>query len=161
MVVSNLLVWKALTGAVYPQIPKLSPGPRDALIQTIQQRAQHNVDMGKPPENAGGLEVLFGKDAAAVGMSMAEVADTFDAAYQAAKRGQSPLDDLFRANIGWLVAGILLVLLVLRDVMKDYLTRFFKWLAEAVYRQMAGYKLFWSIALRRYRKAQPGGSRRL
>lgn len=153
LVVANLLLWTALTGAVQAQTPTPPPAPRDALIQAIQQRGQHDVDMGKLPENVGGLEVLFGQIAAAVGMSMAEVANTYDAAYQAAKNARSRLEDLLRPNNGWLLAGILLVLLVLRDVTKDYLIRFFRWLAEAVYRQLAGYKLLWGIALRRYRKA--------
>ena len=57
--------------------------------------------MDKPPENATGLQVLFGQEAAAVGMSMAEVADTYGAAYQAAKSARSPLEDWLRPGIGW------------------------------------------------------------
>ena len=44
------------------------------------------------------------------------------------------------------MAVILGVLLVLRDVIKDYVTRFLKWLAEVLYRQLSGHKLFWEIA---------------
>ena len=50
--------------------------------------------MGKTPESVGGLQVLFGQDATAVGMSMSEVVDTYETTYQAAKGAQSPLDEL-------------------------------------------------------------------
>lgn len=56
-------------------------------------------------------------------------------------------------DTGWIVAGVLFVLYILRDVLKDSLTRFFKWLAERLYNHLAGYKPFWLIALHRYRRA--------
>ena len=48
---------------------------------------------------------------------------------------------------------MLFVLLIFRDILKKQITRFFTWLAGGAYNQLAGYKPFWWIALRRYRRS--------
>ncbi|RMD61978.1 NACHT domain-containing protein, partial [Candidatus Parcubacteria bacterium] len=58
-----------------------------------------------------------------------------------------------RPNAGWIVAAVLFVLLILRDVLKEGLTRFFQSLGEWGYRRVAGYRPFWALALRRYRQS--------
>jgi hypothetical protein len=138
-------------GSAQPPLGTLTP--RDALIQAIQERAQRDVAMGKTVASAGDLDLLFGEEAAAAGMSTREMVDTYETAYQAAQSPKSPLEDFVSPNIGWLVAVLLFVLLILRDVIQDWLAGLFKGLGEAIYRRAAGYRLFWMIALRRYRKA--------
>ncbi len=145
-----LPVWPVLAQTGTP------PPPRDALIQAIQARAQSDVAMGKSPESVAGLQILFGESAKAIGMPMTEVVSTYEAAYQAARQARSPWQDsidLLHPSPGWVVAGILLFILVFRDVIKDYLSRFVKWLFEAAYQRLAGYRPFWLFALRRYRAA--------
>lgn len=157
LIIANLFTWLVLTCSVQAQTvtPTPSPlSPRDLLIQAIQQRAQRDVEMGKPLESTGGLQVLFGEEAKAVSMPMREVVETYETAYQAAKSAQSPLDnlrDLLRPDIAvWIVAAILAVVVMVRNLITDYLNRFLKWLGEAVYLLVA---VFWGVALRRYRKA--------
>ncbi len=166
LAIAGLLAWQAAAWPLQAQAPTPraqppvgdaqppfgTPAPRDALILAIQQRAQRDVDLGKSSASAGDLNLLFGQDAAAAGMSTRDVVDTYETAYQAAQGPKSPLED-FIPNFGWLVAVLLFVLLILRDVIQGYLTGLFKRLGEAIYRQVAGHKLFWMIALQRYRKA--------
>ena len=51
LAIASLFIWLAWAWPVQAQTP--TPSPRDALIQAIQQRAQGDVDMGKPLESVG------------------------------------------------------------------------------------------------------------
>lgn len=132
------------------------PTLRDTLIQAIQMRAQHDAEQGLQPRTPTDLDVLFGKDADIITMSMNEVAEIYDAQYQITLGARSPLDklkDLLPLNVGWVVGTIAAVLLILQGVIKEYLTNFFRRMAEAFYQKLAGFKPFWVVSLRRYRKA--------
>ncbi len=56
-------------------------------------------------------------------------------------------------NVGWIAAIILFLLLILRDAIKDGLSKGVRWLLEGIYRRLAGYRPFWGLALKRYRRA--------
>lgn len=145
-----LLSFMAFAWPVLAQTPTPPPTPRDALMQAIQARAQRDVELGKQAESVSGLQVLFGTEAQAVGMTMNEVVTTYETAYQAAKKANAqPWDNLppIIIGLGGLIAGALLV------VFKDYLAKFFKRMTEAAYQKLAGYRLFWTFSLRHYRKA--------
>ncbi|MBN8657217.1 MAG: NACHT domain-containing protein [Anaerolineae bacterium] len=132
------------------------PFTRETLIHAIQIRAQHDVEQGLQHKSPTDLAVLFEKDATDVGMPMSEVVEVYETAYQTSLGNRSPMDevkDLFQPNMGWVVAGILAILLILRDVIKDYLTRFFKWIFESIYQLVAGLYPFWMFTLQRYRQA--------
>lgn len=128
-----------------------TPTPHEALVQAIQDRAQRDVASGRPQATISDLNVLFGEQAVAVGLPMSDVLNIYEGAYIAvtpAKPWWGPL----RPLITW--AGIAaLVLLVFQNFFKEYLTRFVKWAGSLAYNQLAGYKPFWWIALRRYRRA--------
>jgi hypothetical protein len=159
-VLTLILILMALALSVFPAVaqsptamitPTPTPTPREALIQSIEERAQRDIELGKPPESITGLDVLFGEEAAAVGMSTPEVLEIYEQAYTAATPAEpwwAPLQPL----ITW--AGLAaLVLLVIQNFLKEWLTKFLKWVSEVAYNQLAGYKPFWWIALRRYRRA--------
>jgi hypothetical protein len=148
------LLLLGLTQPALAQSPTPPPTltPREALIQEIQARAQRDVELDKPPKDIAGLEILFGEDAAAVGLSMTEVLNIYEEAYTHAKPPEPWWADL-RPEAGWIAAAILFVLFILRDVLKENLTKFFNWLGERIYRWLSQYRPFWGIALRRYRKA--------
>lgn len=150
LVITSLFAWLALARPVQAQAPTPLP-PRDALKQAIEERAQRDVELGKLPESIAGLDVLFGDEAAAVGMSMSEVLDVYEQAYAAAtppKRWWEPL----QPYITW-GALVTLAVVAVHSLLKDYIIKFLKWLAEAIYKQLAGFKPFWWIGLRRYRQA--------
>ncbi|MBN2006410.1 MAG: NACHT domain-containing protein [Anaerolineae bacterium] len=147
----SILCCLILLTAAWPVLAQ-TPTPREALLEAIQARAQKDVELGKPPEGIAGLEILFGDEAATVGLSMAEVLDVYEAAYTAATPVE-PWWTKLRPEAGWVVAILLFVLFILRDVLKDNLTKFVNWLWQRIYLQLAGFRPFWGIALRRYRRA--------
>ncbi len=74
LAIKSLAVWLVLAcsvqaGAITPAPDPSALSPRNALIRAVQQRARHDVKMGKPPEGVNGLQVLFGKEAGAVSLS--------------------------------------------------------------------------------------------
>lgn len=132
------------------------PPARDLLIRAIQTRAQQDVKRGLQHETPTDLEILFGDDADAVGMSMNEVVEIYTNAYEAALNARSLQDqlrDLLLPNTGWVVALLLFLWAIFANVIKEYFTRFFKWITEAIYRIFAGLRPFWMFSLRRYRKS--------
>lgn len=128
------------------------PTLRDSLIQAIEARAQRDAALGRAPASVSDLKDIFGEDASAVKMTLAEALEVYEEAYSAVRQEKPWWYDL-QPKAGWIAAAILFVLFLLRDVLKDYVTRFLKWLAEIAYNQLAGYRFFWWIALRRYRQA--------
>jgi len=129
-----------------------TPTPREALIQAIEARAQRDVELERRPASISDMEALFGGEANVVGMTLTNVLEVYEEAYSAATP-EKPWWADFQPKAGWIAAVILSFLLILHDVLKAYLTRFFKWLAETAYNQMAGYKPFWRVALGKYREA--------
>ncbi|MFN8432786.1 MAG: NACHT domain-containing protein [Anaerolineales bacterium] len=130
-----------------------TPPTRDSLILAIQQRAQKDVELGAAPQSPTDLAVLFSEQASSVGMSINEVKDIYDEAYKNAIPVKSPWDDLLKPQGGWIFLIIGALLVILANIAKDYLTAFGKKLAEAAYQQLARFRLFWGIALRRYRRS--------
>ena len=147
-----VLFWLALSPIANAQTPT-PPPTRESLIQEIQERAQKDVELGAAPQSPSDLAVLFSEQAASVGMSMNEVKDIYDEAYKAATPEKSPWDDLLKPQGGWIFVIVGVVLTILAGIAKDYLTVFFKKLAEAAYQRLARFRPFWMIALRRYRKS--------
>ncbi len=89
-----------------------------------------------------------------VGLSSEQITYIYENAYTYfKKRQQSALWEQFRPQMGWFVAIILFVLLVLRDVIKKWLSSFFEMIGNWFYNRLAGSRLLRGIALRRYRKA--------
>ena len=140
------LAWPALA-----QTPTPPSTPREALIEAIQARAQRDVELGKPAEGVAALEVLFGAEAANVGLSMVEVLEVYEEAYTAATPVKPWWEDL-RPQAGWIAAIILFVLVIFRDALKDSLSKAVKWLLERIYLRLAGFRPFWGMALERYRR---------
>lgn len=152
-----LLLWFSVGATPRPTItPTITPTPtsntRDALILRIQKSAQKDVEQDAARQSTSELQALFGNEAANVGLSLNEVKDIYNAAYQNARPVKSPWDELLTPhNGGWLVAGVLFVLFILRNIIKEYLEKLFKKIAEATYQRLARFRPFWWIALRRYR----------
>ena len=103
------------------------PTPKDVLIQDIQARAERDVDLGKPAEGIAELQILFGEEAAQVGLSMAKVLGIYEEAYAEATPDDPWWAEL-RPNAGWIAAAILFVLFILRDVLEENLTKLINWL---------------------------------
>jgi hypothetical protein len=147
-----LLSWLVFSPVASAQTPA-PPPTRESLTKEIQLRAQKDVEMGAAPQSPSDLAVLFSNQAAAVGMTMSEVKNIYDEAYQAATPAKSPWDDLSKPQGGWIFLIIGGLLVILANIAKDYLTAFGKKLAEHAYQRLARFRPFWMIALRRYRQS--------
>jgi hypothetical protein len=140
-----IFTWPTLAQAPTP------PTSRDALIQAIQARAQRDVELGKPAKDLEELKSYFEVEAANIGLTMVEVEEIYEAAYQAATPIK-PWWDPLRSLLTW--TGLFaLVYMVVDKLLRDYLARFFNWIGERVYLQLAGFRPFWGLALKKYRRA--------
>jgi hypothetical protein len=140
----------ALPALTYAQTS--TPTSREALIQAIEARAQRDVELERRPASISDLEALFGEEANVVGMMLTNVLEVYEEAYSAATP-EKPWWADFQPNAGWIPIAVLAVLAILWNIVKEYITRFFKRLAETAYNHLAGYKLFWWVALPKYREA--------
>lgn len=140
----------ALAGLSQAQSPPPAAAKAE-LAKAVEERAQRDAHLRKQAEGVTGLEVLFGKDAAAAGMSMSEVLSTYEDAFTAAVPPEPwwrPLQPL--VTLAGLAA---LAWLVIQNFLKEHIARLLKRLAEVAYNQLAGFRPFWWFALTRYRRA--------
>lgn len=142
---SLVLLWAACA-------PALAQTPHEALVQAIEERARQDVALDRPQASASDLHLLFGERAAAVGLSLLEVQQVYDQAYAAATPAE-PWWEPLRPNATWISGVILFVLGLLAASLKKELERFVEWLKEQAYKRLARYRIFWGVALRRYRLA--------
>lgn len=129
------------------------PLTRDALIQRIETQAQNDVELGSTPLTPSDLAVLYEKDASAVGMTMADVKQVYDAAYKAAMPVENPWDELLNPKGGWIFLLVGALLVIVGNVLKGYLETGLKAVAEVAYQRLARFRPFWAIALYRYRQS--------
>lgn len=155
VLISCLIFFLALAWTVQAQNPT-PPTPREQLIKSIQARAQRDVELGNAALTVRDLDVLFGVTASTAGVPMTEVVETYEGAYQVAKNSLSIWDRIIKfgePSLGWFAAVVMFILGALLVAARGFLTRTFNSFGELIYRQFAGYRPFWTIALRRYHKA--------
>lgn len=125
--------------------------PRDSLLKAIKAQAWHDVASGNAKQRISELNLLFGEEAKATGISMREALHFYEETYDAAFSAK-PWWEKLQPNMGWILAGIVAAAAIFWNTIKDYLSRFFKWSIELFYDRLAGYKPFWMFALKRYRR---------
>ncbi len=139
-----------------PAICQAPPPPdRDALVRKIQNRAVRDVDLGNSPQRIGELKTLFGAEAERLGVAPAELLQIYEEEYKRSKDAlplSKRVGKQIGAKAGWWISGLLLLLLIFRDVLKEGLTALLKALQDYVYGRLAGSRMFRRTALRRYRK---------
>jgi hypothetical protein len=147
-VVLTLLILTALAVPSYAQPPTPTPAtPRDALINQIKAYAATDANEDSARRTQFVVELFKGNT---VGLTPQEIAQIYEAEYTAQKEAHKPSPwEQLRPNIGWLVAGILALLFILRDLLIGWITHLVKAIADHLYNRLAGSKLFRGIALRR------------
>lgn len=83
---------------------------------------------------------------------MSEVLKIYEEAYTSAVPIKSWWEPL-RPNSGWIVAAILAILIIFRDIFIDTAKKVLGWIGSNAYKKFAGYRPFWWLALRRYRRS--------
>lgn len=132
-----------------------SPHSRDAVIQSIKNRAEQDVEADTPKATTQDLSILFGKEAEAAGVAMQEVVENYNQAYRVAQRKQ-PWWRAFTPNAGWVIAAILFILLILQEAVRKAIAGAIDNVLKKIYKRAASYKLFQQKALRNYKKALIG-----
>jgi hypothetical protein len=124
---------------------------RDGMIVEIQSYAARHVDTDSPMQTQLIVDLYRSNMA---GLSPREIAQIYESEYSRLKKLKKPNAwETLRPGAGWIVAIILTVLLVLRDLLKDWVATIAKSASAAAYRTVAGNKWFWAAALKRYRAA--------
>ncbi|RKZ76879.1 MAG: NACHT domain protein [Candidatus Parabeggiatoa sp. nov. 1] len=152
IVVLILLGSLCLTGPTWAQ----SPSPRDALMVEIQKRAQRDVEHHKPQKTLHELDLLFGEKAKVQGVSISQIEEWYEEAYQSVKPEKSWLAEFMEnqvAVLGWGLAILFLIFHFLREAMNKFVIHVFTTTKNWLYRRLAGYRFLHKIALRRYRQA--------
>lgn len=146
---ATLLLVLALGVLCLAQAP--SPASRQEVEKTIRAQARRDAARGRQRE-AGPLIDMYGGAAAAVGLAPDEIVNVYEKEYFEAFDAQPWWKDV-SPQWGWLAAGLMLLLLVFRDVLKDTLKSAVTVAKDWVYKRISGYRLFRRTALRHYRRA--------
>lgn len=125
---------------------------RKDLVQSIEHRAQQDAESESAKATPQDLNVLFGKQAEAAGLNMAQVAAIYDRVYLATKQDK-PWWRVLLPNAGWILAVILFFLLILQDAVRKAISDQLDKVLKTFYRRAAGYKVFQQKALTNYKKA--------
>lgn len=145
----------SLLSPALPSFPQTYTPEQQALIEEIQIDAQRAVENGRPPLELDNIEVLYFQEAEQVGLSLRDIFRVYEEAYNEATAAQPPENpwDVFRPEVGWVLAGIFFMLAIFRDAAK-------KWIGLAVektgnwfYQRLAGNPLALNWALGKYRDA--------
>jgi hypothetical protein len=148
-VLVSILAFIALVSVAGAQTPVSSE--RDSLVAEIKEYAQRHAKSNTPMQTSMIVELFRDNKA---GLTAKEIAQTYEEEYERQQETQSPgLLDRFRPSGGWIVAIILFVLLVVGDVLKEWVAAFLKAQGEHLYSIVAGHPFLFRTALQHYRHA--------
>ncbi|MGH9754882.1 MAG: NACHT domain-containing protein, partial [Blastocatellia bacterium] len=130
---------------------KSQSSTRDTMIEEIKSYASRHVKSGSPMDTK--LVVEMYRDNA-VGLRANEIAQIYEEQYLKLKSASEPGPwEQVLPKVGWVTALILSILLIFRDTLKEWATKLVKVAGNRVYDLLAGKRLFYFIALKRYRKS--------
>jgi len=144
----GLVILLSSVASIYSQ----SDQSRRDLIQSIEQRAQQDAESESAKATPQDLNVLFGKQAEATGLTMPEVMTIYERAYGVAKQNK-PFWKVLLPNAGWVLAIILFILLILQEAVRKAIADQVDKLLRKLYKRAAGFKVFQKKALGNYKKA--------
>lgn len=128
-----------------------APMSRDKLIEEIKAYADRHVKGGSPMQTQLVVDLYRNNT---VGLDPTEIAQIYEEEYNKLKEVYKPSPwEMLQPNIGWIVAAILFLLLIFRDILKEWITNLSKSVGNRIYNKLAGNRFFLTIALRRYQKA--------
>lgn len=135
----------------HAQNPTPTSSPREQLIRKIQVDAKRHVEINEGMKTESVVNRYRNNN---VGLTPEQIAYVYEKAYAWFKKAQKPDPwENFRPQTGWIIAAILFVLLILRDVLKKWITNFFEMVGNWIYTRLSGSRLLRGTALHRYRGA--------
>ncbi|RCJ37309.1 hypothetical protein A6770_14330 [Nostoc minutum NIES-26] len=144
----TLTVLFASAVPTYTQTPK--PTARDAVITEIKAYAQRHVDNDSPLKTEFVVNQYRDNK---VGLTAPEIAKIYEEEYTKQKEAkESSLQEQLLPKMGWVAAGFLFLVLIFRDVVTEWVKKFFNAIGTGIYNRFAGSRLFRGIALRKYQQ---------
>ncbi len=129
----------------YTQTPTLTP--REKVILDIKEDAKRDL------QNNGSMQIMVVINTYknnSVGLTIPEIVDIYEKEYIRLRKEKPWL----QLPIGWITTTIILsILLIFRDVLKEWLSNLFKILGNWLYNKLDGSPLILGKALRRYQKS--------
>lgn len=125
---------------------------RSKVENEIRQRAEEDFNSGRPAATVESLQILFSEEGRNVGMTVRDVDQVYQGAYHAAEAKARWWRKL-QPQAGWIVAGLLFLLVIFRDAVRDGIAEALKALRNLIYARLAGSRWFRKGAIRRYRRA--------
>lgn len=123
----------------------------DQTLAEVRQQARKDAQANKPQRPGSELQVLFGQEANAAGVSMRQVVSTYEDEYARAKPVKPWWEELL-PNAGWLTAILLLLVVVFKESLQKALGGLIEAVQKRIYNRFAGHRLFRRKALRSYRQ---------
>ena len=127
------------------------PADKKAIVEEIEEYAERHVENDTSMQTKVILDLYRDNQ---VGLTPRDIAEIYETEYIRQKEAkESNLWEHLNPTGGWIVASILFVVLLFRDVVKDWISNSFKAIGLWVYHRFAGTPLFHKFSLKRYRQA--------
>ena len=121
-----------------------TPTLHDELTEEIKAIADRHVRGGSDMQTQ--FVVYLYRDNT-IGMSPTEITQIYDEEYTRLKEVYKPsIWEQLQPNVGWVVAVILFILLILRDILKKWITNLIESGGNRLYNKLAGKKFFFKTS---------------
>ena len=146
------LVLGGITGVV-PSINAQSPAPnsREAVEVEIKKYAARHVENDQPMATSTVMKA-FEKNAA--NLTTADVITIYEEEFVKLKKVKD--EDFWeqvKPKAGWIVAAMITIFALFREKLTAWVETIVGALEKGIYQRFSGTKLFWNVALRKYRSA--------
>ena len=151
----SLSIFLGSVSSSYSQNTTSNFSSKQVVINEIKGYAQRHVDNNENMKTEVIIELYQDNT---IGLTKVQIAEIYEKEYARLKEvkqtnSNSIWTQLPKGLYGWIVAGILLILLIIRDLIKECIKISIKNLSNWVYKQFSGTAFFEDIALKRYRQA--------
>ena len=124
---------------------------REQLIKQIKEHAERHVKNDNQMQTQLIVELYRNNSS---GVPPQEIARLYEEEYSKSKEARKPSAwDNLLPNFTWILIIILFILVIVRDVVKDWFIKLLKLVGDKFYSRLAGSRVFRRIALKRYRNA--------
>ncbi|MDJ0580028.1 NACHT domain-containing protein [Crocosphaera sp.] len=151
----SLSIFLGSVSSSYSQNPSSNLSSKQMVIKEIKGYAQRHVDNNENMKTEVIIELY--KDNT-IGLTKVTIAEIYETEYARLKQvknqdSNSIFSQLPKGLYGWIVAAVLFILLIIRDLIKELLKTSFKNISNWVYQQFSGTAFFEDINLKSYRQA--------
>jgi len=146
-----IVLFGILTVAVPTPAQTSQPAGKEAIALEIKGYAERHVENDTSMQTGTIIELYRDNK---VGLTSREIATIYETEYDRLKKAkESNILEQLNLSEGWIVALVLGILLVFRDVLTEWISNSMKAIASWVYNRFSGTALFHKFSLKRYRLA--------